>query len=194
MYTRKELYKNKKQTKTHKVKHVLADGTVRTYEYYDNPKVGYGSRGIQKLATASGKRTKAYDKLVKEIKQTYSEQDAEKIIEDLNRHIERSVLLHSKGEGAIYQASTYRSRLVGLRRSGDTLIWGYGKLERYLYNMGADIDQLQEKVGVSRDELLDETNWKFDESGEITFTRLADQKAFLLYVAYESGVVKWKAQ
>lgn len=194
MYIRKELYKNKKQIKTRKVRHVLANGTVKTYEYFANPDVGYGSKGTQKLATASGKRTKAYDKLVKEIKETYSEDDAKNIIDDLNKHIDISVLLHSKGQGAIYQASTFRSRLVGLRRSDGTLIWGKGTLERYLYNMGADIDQLQEKVGVSSSEFLDEANWKFSESDEVTFTRPADQKTFILYVAYESGVVKWQAR
>lgn len=38
------------------------------------------------------------------------------------------------------------------------------QVERYIYNMGGDIDDLAEDFGVDRGEIIDAENWDFDES------------------------------
>lgn len=194
MYIRKILYENKYTGRVRTVKRKLKDGTIKEYKYNVHAPLGYDSEGTQKLATSSGKKTKAYYNLVKEIKETYGPNRSEEIIDDLDKHIKVSVEMYKEKLGSIYRASTFRARLRGLMiLEGNALFESYD-VERYLYNMGADIDALQDKVGVPRAQFLDATNWKFKKNGEVEFTRPADKEVFSLYVAYESGVVRWNVK
>ena len=66
------------------------------------------------------------------------------------------------------------------------LIESKRNIERYIYNMGGDPDELASQIGVNRDTLLNENNWS-----DSTFS-FNDNK-FSLDVRYEDGVVKWTA-
>ena len=59
-------------------------------------------------------------------------------------------------------------------------------IERYIYNMGGDPDELANQLGVKLNTLLDNNNWSKD-----TFTNPASLASYSLNVRYEDGVVTW---
>ena len=187
MYLRTELYKKKKslESKSYAKKRTYyrkkkGEWVTKYYKYSYSEGKGYGTR-VGKLMFKSGKTTKLYDKLVKEIKTKYKEWQADRLIKDLNTHINKAREKHT-----IYELNTFLSHLRGVEFDEEMhqLIESKRNIERYIYNMGGDPDELASQIGVSRDTLLNENNWS-----DSTFS-FNDNK-FSLDVRYEDGVVKW---
>lgn len=187
MYLRTELYKKKKSLKSKSYtkkrtyyKKKTGEWVTKYYKYnYDESK-GYGTQ-VGKLMFKSGKTTKLYDKLKIEIKKKYKDWQADKIIDDLDARIREA-----RRKGRIYELNTFISHLKGVEFDEEMhqLVESKRNIERYIYNMGGDPNELANQIGVSRDTLLNKNNWS-----DSTFS-FNDNK-FSLDVRYEDGVVKW---
>ena len=61
----------------------------------------------------------------------------------------------------IYELNTFLSHLRGVEFDEEMhqLIESKRNIERYIYNMGGDPDELASQIGVNRDTLLNENNW-----------------------------------
>ena len=60
---------------------------------------------------------------------------------------------------------------------------------RFIYNMGGDIDVLAEDMGIPREELLNEKNWRFVSSEEAYFTLNGFEYTF--HFKYSENSIVW---
>lgn len=189
MYLRTELYKKKKslKNKSYTKKRTYyrkkkGEWVTKYYKYnYDESK-GYGTQ-VGKLMFKSGKTTKLYDKLKIEIKKKYKDWQADKIIDNLDARIREA-----RRKGRIYELNTFISHLKGVEFDEEMhqLVESKRNIERYIYNMGGDPDELANQIGVKLNTLLDNDNWSED-----TFINPTSLASYSLNVRYEDGVVTW---
>ena len=141
----------------------------------------YGASGIDVLQTATGRKTKAYDALVKEIEKEYDKDIATAIKKNLDAHLQLA-----RADGVSYQLSTFKSHLVGIQYDEERkeLVASSHNRLRYIYNMGGDPEQLAAEIGVETIDLLNDSNWQGDNF-------YSKGQKYELDVRYQDGVVKW---
>ena len=62
----------------------------------------------------------------------------------------------------------------------------------FIYNMGGDVDELAEDMGISKEELLNKKNWRFVSSEEAYFTLNGVEYSFKF--KYEENMITWNAR
>ena len=143
----------------------LGKNVTKEYTYAFTQSNKY-RKGDKVLLTPSGNLTNAYQKYHKELEDRYGKHSAE--VYDLEAQIFDAKLKH-KG----YSESTFESHVLDTAR------------ERYFYNMGGDIEQVSEDMGISVEDLKDDKNWQGD-----LFTY--NDITYLFSFDYDFGGVTWR--
>lgn len=156
------------------------DGTqvVRTYSYrvkdgkHERVKTGYGATGKHKLLNKNGKKTKYFDQYVDSIKNNkdLSSDEKRSLINELNAYTEKY-----RREGKALTNATFESHMID------------NSVDRFIYNLGGDIEQVSEELGISEEDLRNPYNWDFQDN---TFTINGMQ--YMFSFDYDNGGVSWK--
>lgn len=141
---------------------------VRNYTYTKNSKYSDVNHKLTIKRDGKFEKTKFYDKLVERLRDEYKS-DAEAYINLLDSKINSA-----SHNGKEYSQATFMSQLKDTQR------------EKYFFNMGGDIDEIADELGVSREDLIDENgeHWKGD-------TFIFDGFAYTFKFDYDNGGISW---
>ncbi len=166
--------------KTVRRKYVTKSGEIKLYTYNyrvvegkHKKVVGYGVNN-HKLLNKNGKTTKYYDKYVEAIKKNKDMDEAQKRDMLLELDVE---MFSAKNKGEELTTSRFESHYLD------------NKIDRYIYNMGGDIDALAEDMGLRVEDLRNNDNWDW-----ITNTFKFDGVLYTFKFDYEGGGVTWAAK
>ena len=135
--------------------------------------VGYGVNN-HKLLNKNGKTTKYYDKYVEAIKNN----------KDMSEDQKTDMLLELNVE--IGSARRHNQDLTTSRFESHYLD---NRIDRYIYNMGGDIESLAEDMGLEVEDLRNNDNWDWT-----TNTFKFDGVLYTFKFDYEGGGVTWVAK
>lgn len=144
---------------------------------------GYFANTNKKFVHKNGRETEYLQQYRLDIQNDKNLTDLQK--EKMTKELDTWVS-NAKLSGKSLTQSNFESHYIGLEGN---------KISRYIYNMGGDIDEVAEDMGVDPSVLLKESNWKFtDDEGNKLDKPIFNYAGtdYIFTFDYNSGGIRWQ--